>query len=42
MSTGSQRADRGSPATLEPVAPSLVVKIAMRQFMRLHIVSAEP
>ena len=35
MSTGSQRAGRGSPGILEPVAPSLIVKIVMRPMTKM-------
>jgi hypothetical protein len=35
MNIDSKRADRGAPATLEPVAASLVVKIVMRPMTRM-------
>ena len=35
MNTGSRRAGRGSPGILEPVAPSLIVKIVMRPMTKM-------
>ncbi|MGE5293163.1 MAG: nitroreductase family deazaflavin-dependent oxidoreductase [Micromonosporaceae bacterium] len=35
MSVGSQRAGRSSAGTIEPVAPSLVVKIALRPMTKM-------
>jgi deazaflavin-dependent oxidoreductase (nitroreductase family) len=35
VNTGSQRTGRGSPGTLEPVAPSLIVKVVMRPMTKM-------
>jgi deazaflavin-dependent oxidoreductase (nitroreductase family) len=35
VNTGSRRAARGSPGILEPVAPSLVVKVVMRPMTKM-------